>query len=53
MNYHRERFRKLTFRALALRQSEYPVTKVKRGKQNNCNAMERKQKKTGIMQIDN
>ena len=23
LNYHRERFRKLTFQALALRQSEY------------------------------
>ena len=25
LNYHRERFRKLTFRALALRQSEHPT----------------------------
>ena len=31
MNYHRERFRKLTFRALALRQSE----KQKKGSKRN------------------
>ena len=37
LNNHRERFRKLTFRALALRQSEFEDLWLSYNEQNICN----------------